>query len=223
MYIGHYAMAFAAKKAAPETSLGTLIAASQLIDLIWPVLVLLGLERVAVDPGNTAFTSLDFQHYPITHSLFMVTMWASLFAGIYWIFTRYKAGAVTIWLLVASHWVLDAITHRPDLPLYPGGGTRIGFGLWNSVPATLFFEVTIFIASLIIYLSASSSRDVVGTYATWALVIFLFGTYLANLLGPVPPDGKVVALSAMLLWLLIPLGYWSDRHRITGEATGTGA
>jgi len=213
MYIGHYAVAFAAKKAAPETSLGTLIAASQLIDLIWPVLVLMGVERVAVDPGNTAFTPLDFQHYPYTHSLLMVMVWATLFAGVYWVFTRYKAGTVTVWLAVISHWVLDAMTHRPDLPLYPGGSARVGLGLWNSVPSTLVFEVTVFMLGLMVFLKVSSSRDRIGTLSFWALTVFLVGTYLANIFGPPPPAGKAVAISAMLLWLLVPWGYWIDSHR----------
>jgi len=216
MYIGHYAVALAAKRAAPKTSLGTLIAAAQMIDLIWPVLVLIGIEKVAIDPGNTVVTPLSFAEYPFSHSLIAVMGWASLFAGIYWAITRYRTGAVTIWLAVVSHWVLDLITHRPDLPLFPGGEKLLGLGLWNSLTATLLFEGGLFAAGIFIYLRTTKARDKTGQVAFWALLVFLLVTYAINIFGPPPPQGaeKMVAYSALLLWLLVPWGYWIDRHRL---------
>jgi membrane-bound metal-dependent hydrolase YbcI (DUF457 family) len=212
MFIGHYAVALAAKKAAPKTSLGTLIIAAQFIDLIWPVLVLTGLERVSVDPGNTAFTPLDFSHYPYSHSLLMVMAWASLLAVFYRYVVGYKAGAVTLWWLVVSHWVLDLLTHRPDLPLYPGG-REVGLGLWNSISGTLVLEVSLFALGVFIFSGVTRPRDRWGRFSLRAMVVFLLALYAANLFGPPPPGPRLVAWSALLLWLLVPWGYWIDRHR----------
>src|SRR3989339_132004 len=121
MFIGHYAVALAAKKGAPKVSLGTLFIAAQLVDLLWPLFLLLGLEHVRIDPGNTAFTPLDFYDYPITHSLVGAVGWSMLLGGVYYGFRRERKSAVVIGLVVFSHWILDLITHRPDLPLGLGG------------------------------------------------------------------------------------------------------
>lgn len=98
-----------------------LIAAAVLLDLLWPVFVLLGWEQVRIEPSNTTFTRLNFVSYPISHSLVAAIVWATLFAFLYYLFTRYREGTILIWLGIVSHWVLDFIVHRPDLPLYPGG------------------------------------------------------------------------------------------------------
>src|SRR3954462_9069437 len=113
MFIGHFAVAFAARRAEPSASLGTYFAAAQLSDLIWPVLVLAGVERVAINPGNTAFTPLRFESYPISHSLVTVLGWGVLFGAIHWWRRRRAAAAIWIAALVVSHWVLDFVSHRP--------------------------------------------------------------------------------------------------------------
>jgi membrane-bound metal-dependent hydrolase YbcI (DUF457 family) len=176
------------------------------------VLLLTGMERVAVDPGNTAFTPLDFSYYPYSHSLLMVVAWASLLALVYRYATGYKSGAVTVWFLVVSHWLLDLLTHRPDLPLYPGG-MKVGLGLWNSIPGTLVLEGSMFALGIFIYTGVTRKRDRWGSFSLRAMVIFLLVLYSANLLGPAPPGSRMVAWSALLLWLLVPWGYWIDRHR----------
>ena len=60
MFVGHFGLGFAAKQAAPRTSLGTLFLAAQFIDLLWPILLLLGLETVRIVPGLTAATPIEF-------------------------------------------------------------------------------------------------------------------------------------------------------------------
>jgi hypothetical protein len=159
MFIGHFAAAFAAKRAAPKASLGALVAAAAFLDVLWPIFVATGLERVRIDPGNTAFTPLDFEHCPISHSLAMALIWALLFAGLYWRVSRYRRGAIAAGVLVASHWFLEVIVHRPDLLIAPGCRVRAGFGLWNSVPATLIVEGLLFIAGVWIYARATRPRD----------------------------------------------------------------
>ncbi len=145
MFIGHFAVAFAAKRAALQASLGTLTAAALLPDLIW--LVLAGIKHVRVDPGNTAFTPLAFDSYPYSHSLAMDAVWAIIAAGVYWLATRYRRGAVIVAVAVLSHWVLDAVSHKPDMPLVAGSAIRVGLGLWNSTPGTLIVEGGMFIAA----------------------------------------------------------------------------
>src|SRR5437762_4423209 len=139
MFIGHFAVGFAAKKIAPRGSLPAYFAAAQLPDLLWPVLVAAGVERVTIAPGDTAFTPFRFDSYPISHSLALDLLWAVLFALGMWRATRDRGAALACAALVVSHWVLDFATHRPDMPIFPGG-PRYGLGLWNSVPATLAIE-----------------------------------------------------------------------------------
>jgi len=140
MFIGHIAVGLAAKRVAPRTSLGTLAVAVEFSDLLWPIFLLLGWEQVRIAPRITVVTPLDFVSYPISHSLLADIGWASLFVGLYLIVKRYPKGAFVIWGCVMSHWILDVISHRPDMPLYPGGRVFIGLGLWNSLPATLLIE-----------------------------------------------------------------------------------
>lgn len=143
MFIGHFAAAFALKRFAPETNLGWLVASVCFLDALWPFFLLGGLEKVEIDPGNTAFTLLNFVSYPYTHSLLMAVVWAILLAGVYFLLTRYRTGAIALGIGVVSHWFLDLVVHRPDLPLYPGSA-KFGFGAWNSIPATLLIESVLF-------------------------------------------------------------------------------
>ena len=173
MFIGHFGVALAAKKVAPRTSLGTLVMAAQFVDLLWPLFLLLGIERVIIDPGNTAVTPLDFISYPFSHSLLADLGWACLFAGIYKIVKRDSRGAVCLWFVLISHWVLDALSHRPDLPLYPGSSTYVGLGLWNSRAATIYVESAIFALGAGIYAKATRPRDRVGSLAFRSFIALL--------------------------------------------------
>ena len=220
MFIGHYALGLAAKRVEPRLSLALLLAAPQVLDLVWPVFVLTGIERVEVDPGNTAFTPLAFTYYPWSHSLAMSIVWGAVFAAI----VRARAGtwraACIGAALVVSHWVLDFASHGPDMPVWPGG-PRVGLGLWRSVPATLAVEITMYAVGVAVYARATRSRDRVGTWAFVGLVAFLFAAYIANVLGPPPPSGTAVAASALALWLIPLWGIWIDRHRTTNGVTAS--
>jgi hypothetical protein len=114
MFIGHFALGFGAKRWAPAVSLGTLFLAAQFVVLLWPTLLLLGIEHVRVVPGITAFTPLDFTHYPVSHSLLAGVGWGIALGGGYALLRRNRRAAVVIGLLVLSHWMLDFVTHRPD-------------------------------------------------------------------------------------------------------------
>ena len=212
MFIGHYAVGFAAKRAAPRASLGVLIAAAGLADLLFPVFSLAGWEQVRIEPGATAVAPFAFI-YPLSHSLLTGVGWAVLFAALYWVWTRYLAGAVTIALAVVSHWLLDLVTHRPDLPLYPGGATLAGLGLWNSVAGTVAVEGLLFVAGVWVYAAMTRPRDRTGRYAFWSFVALLVVLYVSSLLGPPPPSVTAMAAVGLLAWLFVFWAAWFDRHR----------
>jgi hypothetical protein len=212
MFIGHHAAAFAAKRVAPRVSLGTLFAAALLVDLVWPVLLLLGIEHVRIAPGITAFTPLDFYDYPITHSLLAVLGWSVAAGVVHRLVRKSTRDALVVGAAVLSHWVLDFVTHRPDLPLWPGG-RKVGLGLWQSVPATMVVEVTLFLLTLALYVRMTSARDRTGSISLWALVAFLALVYAANLFSPPPPDAKAIGWVGLAQWLFVPWGAWIDRHR----------
>lgn len=221
MFIGHYAVAFAAKRAAPAVSLGTLVLAAQFLDVLWPIFLIAGIERVEIAPGNTAFTPLAFVQYPYSHSLLASVIWAALFGGVYLAFRRDRGAALILAALVLSHWLLDAASHRPDLPLAPGGETLVGLGLWNSVPATLGVECVLFAACLGSYLSFTCAKDKIGSVNLWALVAVLMLAYAGAAFGPLPPSVDAVAYSGLLGWLIVAWCYWIDRHRRSTTAATT--
>lgn len=212
MFIGHFAAGLALKRLAPNTNLGWLIAAVCFLDLLWPFFLLAGLERVRIDPGNTAFTPLEFVSYPFTHSLLMAIVWSAIFAGVYFAISRYVAGAVAVGIGVVSHWFLDLIVHRPDLPIYPGSD-KFGLGLWNSVAGTLIVESLLFAAGLWIYLRMTRARTRTGTYAIWIFVAVLLLSYIGNAIGPPPPNETTLIYFTPLVWIFVALAVWADRHR----------
>src|SRR5438093_5280775 len=166
MFIGHYALALAAKRVAPRTSLGTLFAATSLADLLWPLFLLLGWEHAHFVPGPNPFLTLWLDSIPISHSLITLIGWGALLPYLYHMRTGAARAALVVALLVVSHWVLDVVTHRPDMPLYPGG-TPLGLGLWNSVVGTVVVESVMFVAGLWIYVEATRAR---GPHRTlWVL------------------------------------------------------
>ena len=213
MFIGHYAVALAAKKAAPKTSLGTLFLSALFLDLLWPIFLLLGLEHVRIDPGNTAFTPLDLYDYPISHSLVTALGWSLGFAIVYYFAKRYARGAWILGFAVLSHWVLDFFTHRPDMPISPGATTYVGLGLWNSVVGTVLVEGALFVVGVVLYARSTVALDRTGRYAFWSLIGFFVAMYVANLLSPPPPSETAIAIGGLLFSLIVPWGYWIDRHR----------
>jgi len=122
--------------------------------------------------------------------------------------------AVTLALLVVSHWVLDFISHRPDLPLTLRGPTRVGLELWSSIPGTLAVEGLIFAGGIAVYTRATVARDRIGTIGLWSLVVVLAVLYLVSSFGPPPPTAAVAAWSAEAMWLLVVWAYWVDGHRV---------
>jgi membrane-bound metal-dependent hydrolase YbcI (DUF457 family) len=213
MFLGHIAVGFASKRAAPKASLGVLMTAPMFVDLLWPLFLVLGIERVRIDPGNTAVTPLDFTSYPWTHSLLMTLVWASLFMLAYLVRTGYSTGAFWVGTGVASHWVLDWFSHRPDLQLVPWSPVKVGLGLWNSVPATLAVELLMFAAGLALYLRTTRAKRWTGHLSLWSFVGFVVLAYFGNVFGPPPPSVEALRMIGLATWIFVPWAFWIDRTR----------
>lgn len=213
MFLGHFGVGLTGKKFAPRVSLGVFFLAAQFVDLLWPTLLLLGIERVRIAPDATVVTPLAFEHYPVSHSLLTVGLWAALFGGTYLLLHRDRVGALVLGTLVLSHWFLDVLVHRPDLPIVPGGSTHVGLNAWSSVALTLLIEISVFSCGLWLYARSTVPRDRLGTWGLVGLIAFLLLVYTGNLFGPPPPSTTAIAWVGQAQWLIILWGFWLDRHR----------
>jgi hypothetical protein len=212
MFLGHFGLALAAKKVAPNASLGTFVFAAQFADLLWPLLLLTGVEQVRIVPGLLAASPFDFTSYPISHSLIAQFGWGGILGIIYFLLKRDGGTALAVGSLVPTHWLLDFIAHRPDLPIYPGS-TKYGLGMWNSVPLTILAEYLVFVAGIAIYIGVTRAKDRTGNLSLWSLLALLSVIYLGSVFGPPPPTVRLLAESALAIWLTVPWAAWADRHR----------
>lgn len=216
MFVGHLAVSLSAKAVEPKAPLSALVAASFGLDLLWPVLVLVGLESVSIDPGNTAFTPLAFDSYPWSHSLLMASVWGAVAGGIMYGVSKSRRLAAIVGAVVVSHWVLDFATHRADLPLWPGG-PKFGLGLWNSIPATLLLEGGFFCVAIWLYLRRFRARDAVGKWSLWSLIGLTGIIWITQPWSPPPPNSNAVAFGGLAMLLFPWWASWIDRSRLAQE------
>jgi len=214
MFLGHFAVGFAAKRAVPRASLGTMIAAACFLDLLWPIFVLAGIEWFRIVPGETVMTPMAFDHYPWSHSLLVSVVWGILFGAVVAKWGSGARGAMFAGLAVVSHWVLDFVTHKPDLPLAPWGGVKVGLGLWDSPGIELPLELGLYIAGVALYATSTKARDKIGSIGLWAFVVTLGLLFAANLASPPPPGPQAVAAFGVVSILLLGWPMWVDRHRV---------
>lgn len=212
MFIGHFAVGFASKKLAPKTSLATLIAAPLFLDILWPIFIAIGLEHVRIVPGITPMTPLDLYDMPWSHSLVMSLVWSALYGGAYFAVKKDRTAGIVLAFGVFSHFILDLVTHRPDMPLWPGG-PKYGFGLWYSMPATISIEGAMFVASIAIYARTTKAKNMKGSIGLWTFVAFLVASYLGSIFGPPPPTVNALAITAMVANVLLLWAWWFDRNR----------
>ncbi len=213
MFIGHFAVGLAARPLAPRASLPVLLAAPMALDIAWPILVTTGIEQVRIVPGITAASPLALDYMPYSHSLVMALAWAALFAIGYVVWTGDRRGAPVLGALVVSHWVLDWIAHRPDMQLAPGVETKVGLGLWDSVPGTLIVETAMFVGGALVYARATRARDRIGGAGFWILIAALTAMYFGAVLGPPPPSvGAMMGISFASMAIL-GVAWWIGRHR----------
>jgi membrane-bound metal-dependent hydrolase YbcI (DUF457 family) len=214
MVVGHFAVGFAAKRVAPCVSLGTLQLASVLPDLLVCGLLLAGVEHIRISPGITAYSYLDAYDIAISHSLMMDLIWAGLFAAAYFRRSRDSRGAWVLFAAVLSHWVLDVVSHRPDMPLAPGVHRSVGLGLWNSLPATFAIEGALWLFGIVVYARATRPTNRLGTYALWTVVSVLTLAWIAFPFRPAPPSPLASVIRAATFDLAVLVwAYWVDRYR----------
>ena len=212
MLVGHFAVGFISKRIEPKLSLGTCLLAPLLADLLLFVFVIAGLERIEFGTGSGAAQYLHAVDIGYSHSLLMGIVWAVMLAGAYYALTHNTRAATVLVAGVLSHWVLDVISHQPDMPLAPGVGTELGFGLWSSIPATLAIEGGFWIAALVVYARMPARR----TWLSWIILsagaILLTLAWIGNIAGPPPPNPRVAPVSSLIfLTLVVAWGYWLNR------------
>ena len=208
MFIGHYALALSAKKINKLPSLSIMFVAVQFLDLLWPIFVLTGIETFQIEVGNTAMTPLNFTFYPYSHSLLASIFWAGMFSIVYYLITKHKKNSFLLGVLVFSHWVLDFITHRPDLPLSPFSDFKVGLSLWNLPVIEICLEVGLFLIGAYLYFKTIQPNKKI---AFWSLIIFFITIYFMNLYGPPPPSISAVAWSANLMWIFVLWAWWIEK------------
>lgn len=215
MFVGHLGAGLALKKISPKTSLGTLFLAADLPDIIFPPLLLAGVEEAKVSANTARLMPFEFPNYPWSHSLLMVLVAGAVLGGAFWLKNRDPAEAGIICLAAFSHWVLDFISHRPDMPLWPGSA-GYGLGLWDSAPGIIIVELAVFAGGIAFYLSASKEKNSAGKWAFWGLIIFLVPVYFVSLFSPPPPDMKAFGYGGIIgQVILVAWGYWIDRNRVS--------
>jgi len=212
MFIGHFGLALAAKKTAPKISLGTLFMSFQFLDLVWPTLLLLNVEHVAIHPEETGNRVLEFSDYPYTHSLLFAMLWSVLFGGVYYLIKKDRRGAIILGLGVVSHWVLDLIVHFHDLPLFPGNSPMVGLGVWKSLVITSILEATFFCGGVFLYLKSIAFNNITGRIVFWFLIVFLIAVHVWSIFSPAPASVTELAWSAQFQWLFVALAFWADKN-----------
>ncbi len=223
MFIGHWAPAFAAAAASKRApKLGTLFLAAQLVDWAFYVFVLVGIENFHVEPGFTVMKPFFFDDYPFTHSLVGSAAWAVGFGLIVGIAGRSIIAGVLAGLVVASHWVLDLISHGPDLT-FAGGENRFGFGLWNYPTAAIIVELALTLGAFVYYVRRTRGP----VMPPLILIAVMLGLQVLNWLGSDPESVTVpLVLTALVAYAVVTLlaawvGSTRWHKREVGLAVGT--
>jgi hypothetical protein len=226
MFLGHYGVALALKRAEPKVSLGTLFLAVQLADLLWGIFLLLGWEHARIVPGYTAVTPFEFLDYPISHSLVAAVVWGVVAAAFYYSWptrdtTRHWQASALVGFAVFTHYPLDVLVHVRDLPLFGNDSPKLGLGIWNYPVATMLLELFVLGMGLAVYAVFRSHRHPLRLGRLTLLVLVLLGTYFGSQFGPLPSSMTVVAVSDIVFLLGVAwLAAWTDR-RATPEEVAT--
>ncbi|HEX6273224.1 MAG TPA: metal-dependent hydrolase [Polyangiaceae bacterium] len=213
MFVGHFAVGFAAKRAAPRLSLPLLFVAVAFLDILWPLFIVLGIEHARIVPGITEASPLDLYDYPWSHSLLTSLGW-SVAVALPFAAKRRTREALVVAGCVFSHFVLDFVTHRPDLPLAPGTDGRYGLGLWNALVPAVLVEALLFAAGVYVYVRSTRATGRWGTIGLGAFVAVLALSWLSGVFGPPPPGIQVVAVTALVFMPITLAWAWAiDRAR----------
>ena len=225
MLVGHFAAAFGAKclvakRTEPSPSLGTLVFAALFADVLAFTLVASGIERFRI-AADVHTNRLIGENIVYSHSLLMDIVLGGLLALAYYLWRRHARGAWILFAAVVSHWILDMVSHRPDLRIGPGIPGVFGLGLWNSIPATLVVEGGVWLCAIILYVRATRANSRTGTYVFWGGIAMLTLAWIGNISAP-PSQGRSAVASALpsLIFFGGAIGwaYWMDRARSSSSA-----
>lgn len=212
MFVGHLAVGLAAKRIEPRVSIGTWMLAAMLADLLAFCLFIAGIEHAGIMPGVE--TNRFLGDIPYSHSLLMDLGWAVLFAIVYFVFRRDARAAWLLCAAVVSHWLLDFISHRPDMQLAPSLPAGFGLGLWNSIPATLIVEGGVWLIAVILYVRITRPKTRAGRYMFWAGVILFTLAWYGNITAGIQSDSVRAGISGLIfVGVMIAWAYWMNRVR----------
>jgi len=215
MFIGHYGPAIAINALRPAIPLWLLFIAVQLVDVAWALLVLLGVEKVRIVPGITASNPFDLYYMPYTHSLVAAIIWSVAVVVLVMFLPRVATRSAALWIGVAvfSHWVLDLLVHRPDLPLYDDT-MKIGLGLWNYPAVALAFEVALLFGGMIMYLRVTKPINAIGRVGLPILGVVMVAIQSYVFFGPPPASPAAAAATALVSYVAFAaLAEWLARQR----------
>jgi hypothetical protein len=216
MFVGHLGVGLIGKRIEPKISLGIWMLAVMLPDLVFFPLSIVGLEKFHVEAGTAVNRFVG--DVPYSHSLLMDIVWGALFAASYYLRRRYPRGAWMLFGAVLSHWVLDVIAHRPDMQLAPGIRTVFGWGLWNSIPATLTVEGGFWIVAIVVYVRATSAVNPWGVFFFWAGIILLTLSWYSNIRRGMDPDPVRAGVGGLIFFsLMIAWAHWMNRIRTAAQ------
>jgi hypothetical protein len=221
MFVGHCAVALVAKRAEPTINLGTFVFAAMFADFAWCVFMLLGVEHVQFKSGMGAGNYFYATNIAMSHSLLMDAVWATLFGSVYLLWRHSPRGALILFLVVLSHWLLDVVSHRPDMPIAPGMHRYVGLGLWNSIPATLLVEGGFWCLAIILYVRVTRPKSLTGTFAFWSGVVLLTLVWFSNIAGPPPQNPRAAPFASLIIFsVTVAWAYWVDGVRVPRPALG---
>ena len=219
MFVGHYGVSFAVKRGDKTIPLWVLFVAVQLLDVFWGAFVLLGIERVRIVPGITASNPLDLYYMPYTHSLVAAVLWSLGAYVAYRLIRRFGAShraGLLVAVAVFSHWVLDFIVHRPDLPLYDDY-PKVGLGLWNYPAPAFLLEIALLFGGMFLYLrstSATPPTDRLGRFGMPIVGVVMLIVQAVAFFGTPPPSAAVAALEALVFYAVFAAAAgWLERRR----------
>jgi hypothetical protein len=219
MLVGHYAVGLIAKRAEPRINLGTLVLAAMFADFAWCVFMIFGLEHVQFKSGMGAGKYFFATNIAMSHSLLMDVVWATSLALAYLLRRHYLRGALVIFLVVLSHWLLDFVSHRPDLPIVPEMHRYVGLGLWNSIPATLLVEGGFWCFAIILYVRSTRTKSFTAAFVFWSGISLLTLLWFSNIAGPPPQNPKTAPFASLIVFsLTLAWAYWVNRGRVADPA-----
>ena len=215
MFVGHYGPSFAAKAAKTSIPLWVLFIAVQLLDVFWGIFVLLGIEKVRIIPGITATNPLDLYYMPYTHSLLGAMLWSAGAAIAYYLFRKADGltAAALVGVAVFSHWVLDWLVHRPDLPLYDNS-LKVGLGLWDYPAYAFLLEIAVLFSGMYLYMKATTRVAPGGTFGFVIFGFIMLAIQAYVFFGPPPVSDKAAAMTALVSYFVFAgTSFWLERKR----------